>query len=85
MSEHICDVSFATAVYADGTMCDVNRIEELMEPIVRCRDCVHAYKNGTFCTYFSMLNEDDLDIIPMAVEPDGFCAWGMARKRGDRK
>ena len=30
MSEHICEVSFATAVCADGTLCDVNRIEELM-------------------------------------------------------
>lgn len=43
MRECICEVSFATEVYVDGTLRDVNRIEELKEPVVRCRNCKRAH------------------------------------------
>ena len=39
--------------------------------IVRCRDCkwCMAYMAGTYCDYMAH-----------AVELDGFCAWGSAKK-----
>ena len=50
------------------------------ERIVRCRDCVHAYKDGTLCTHFLMQNDDDMSITPSYVDPDGFCSWGKERE-----
>lgn len=47
------------------------REERLREPIVRCRDCRHfAGREGLCMRLFNA----------MAVEPHGFCAWGLPRK-----
>lgn len=51
---------------------DEGGLEERRERIVRCRDCKHtepmplSFSDRLICAY-----HDD-----MAVEPDGFCAWG---------
>lgn len=52
------------------------------ERVVRCRDCIHFRPSKpktsapSRCSgVFAFVHSD----------PDGFCAWGMARKRGDRK
>ena len=68
MSEYICEVSFATEVYADGTLRDVNRIEELMEPVVRCRDCKRAH--------FQLHDYYDESPECFTPDPNGFCSWG---------
>lgn len=46
--------------------------------IVRCRDCVH-FSDGM------IVECERLSGQPYWTDPDGFCAWGMPRKRGDRK
>ena len=47
---------------------------ERREEIVRCRDCVYMWKEGTLCIFF-----DDGE-KPAIVEPDGYCAWGRKRE-----
>lgn len=50
-------------------------------PIVRCRDCKHAFKadrgmfdcTGPLTTSWDYCNDDFKENL---VEPDGFCAWG---------
>ena len=47
------------------------------EEIVRCRDCKHF--NGWACEQSECFCCGELT---HRVEPDGFCAWGEARKHG---
>lgn len=78
MAEYVCDLvpDYPDVHYdSDGYSGECIRRER----IVRCRDCRHGYKDGTLCTHFSMLDDDDLSIRPSIVEPDGFCAWGEER------
>lgn len=49
------------------------------ERVVRCRDCKHAYKEGTLCTHFALQDDYNMSLTPSFVEPDGFCAWGERR------
>ena len=42
--------------------------------VVRCRDCKHYEKHGSFA--MCMLPDGDGDYACWIVEPDGFCAWG---------
>lgn len=42
------------------------------ERVVRCRDCEHAYLDGTCCDWFY-----GGGLVP--VEPDGFCSYGKGR------
>lgn len=58
---------------------EVCRPQDIRERIVRCRDCVHAYEDGTLCAHFSIPNDNDMSIMPSNVEPDGFCSWGEPR------
>lgn len=44
------------------------------EPIVRCKDCKHYEKHGSFA--MCMLPDGDGDYACWIVAPDGFCAWG---------
>lgn len=46
--------------------------------IVRCRDCVH-FSDGM------IVECERLSGQPYWTDADGFCAWGMPRKRGDRE
>lgn len=46
------------------------RDERRREQIVRCRDCRHYAGNEGLC--MRLFNA-------MAVEPHGFCAWGLRR------
>lgn len=46
------------------------REERRREPIVRCHDCRHYAGNEGLC--MRLFNA-------MAVEPHGFCAWGIRR------
>ena len=45
-------------------------------PIVRCRDCEHARMDAGCC---ALNGFDEAEWV--AVEPDGFCKWGV--KDGD--
>ena len=44
--------------------------ERSLEEVVRCRDCKHYEDYGGCC---------HRRYQPMAVTPDGFCAWGERR------
>lgn len=44
------------------------------DELVRCRDCKHYEKHGSFA--MCMLPDGDGDYACWIVEPDGFCAWG---------
>lgn len=56
------------------------------EEIVRCRDCWHSFADGTVCWnpmfVHSELFEGEWDDFPADVEPNGFCAWAVKRKKG---
>lgn len=56
----------------DETASWVGNDVESMRKIVRCKDCKYymAYMAGAYCDYMAH-----------AIEPDGFCAWGI--KKGD--
>ena len=80
MSEYVCEVAFGVEVYGNGMLRGYERIEERREEIVRCRDCKFSTSMGYQCEWFHG------DYLTHAqVVPEGFCAWGMPRKRGDRK
>lgn len=55
------------------------------EEIVRCRDCEHYMDVTESCRHFrAELYDDSLGDTAtwfFAVEPDGFCSWGV-KKRG---
>lgn len=55
----------------------------LGEEIVRCRDCEHSHKDGTLCNLFAswepIAGGDEYEYMPVEVELDGFCAWGVRR------
>ena len=53
---------------------------EPMPEIVRCRDCSMYDAEDGMC-----MRDPDHTGRGWFAAPDGFCAWGMARKRGDRK
>lgn len=54
---------------------------EPMPDIVRCRDCVHAYRrsSGVYCSRFLQRGSNDRQ-VPLPVDTDGFCAWGVRRE-----
>lgn len=57
---------------------------ERRERIVRCRDCGSAYRRGggIYCSRVLQWGSNDRP-VPLPVNPDGFCAWGLGRaKRG---
>lgn len=56
---------------------DGERIAQL-EEIVRCKDCGHSFKDGTLCRMFAEFAMCE-ETIPIEVEPDGFCKWGVRR------
>lgn len=53
---------------------------ERRERVVRCRDCKHAYQRGggIYCSLFLRWGRND-NPVPLPVEPDGFCRWGVRR------
>ena len=61
-----------------------------MRPLVRCRDCVHFTSKEEFAADVGigfpllMATVDTCDLwanTKCMVEPDGFCAWGVKRKK----
>lgn len=72
MSEYIVD--FGTSTYKSNDGLIFAPVEQLREKIVRCRDCEY-YEDYTGCC----TRRDN--IAPMAVTPDGFCAWAERREQ----
>ena len=68
MSEYIISMK-AETVEKDENSATV-RITPNMQEVVRCRDCMH-YEDYNGCCHRRYQ--------PMAVTPDGFCAWGERR------
>ena len=79
MSEYVCETTddYPDVPWGDD---DYSGTVERREEIVRCRDCKFSTSMGYQCEWFHG------DYLTHAqVVPKGFCAWGMPRKRGDRK
>ena len=63
MTEYVCRIDESRTDSMGNMPC------EQREEIVRCRDCVHSWKEGASCRVFNAFDE-----------PDGFCAWGRRRE-----
>lgn len=78
MSEHIFQTDEFDGVFSVyvAPNIGISNITGQREEIVRCRDCGWCDDQGGFrwCGHWEN-----------GVAEDGFCAWGMARKRGDGK
>lgn len=48
------------------------------ERIVRCRDCMYSWVDGTLCNFW-MRDYNFENPTPSNVEPSGFCKWGKPR------
>ena len=59
---------------------EVVKMSDRRERIVRCRDCSMYDKDFMEC-----MRDPEHTGRGWYARPDGFCAWGMPRKRGDRK
>lgn len=59
---------------------EVVKMSDRRERIVRCRDCSMYDKD-----YMKCMRDPEHTGRGWFAVPDGFCAWGMLRKRGDRK
>ena len=77
MAEYVCELpveGMASFVSGSTTI-------PVLERIVRCRDCKHSHKDGTLCNLFAswvpVAGGDEYECMPVEVEPDGFCAWGV--------
>lgn len=80
MSEYVRE---ETVVKSEDRGVYVNKVVKLSnrrERIVRCRDCSMYDKD-----YMKCMRDIEQTGRGWYASPDGFCAWGMARKRGDRK
>ena len=82
MSEHIVDLPNGgaadeyTRLHGAKTLYGYN----LHEEIVRCRDCMYSWVDGTLCNFW-MRDYNFENPTPSSVEPDGFCKWGKSRER----
>ncbi len=59
---------------------------QLVDEIVRCRDCKHFTPKGTHKFDNGKTNEDYCDYVRgwmLQITPDGFCAWGERRTDGN--
>ena len=63
MAEYVFEIDESRADALGSMPC------ERREEVVRCRDCVCAWREGTSCRVFNAFDE-----------PDGFCAWGRRRE-----
>lgn len=80
MSEYVRE---ETVVKSEDHGVYVNKVVKLSdrrERIVRCRDCSMYDKDFMKC-----MRDTEQTGRGWYARPDGFCAWGMPRKRGDRK
>lgn len=53
-------------------------VEEVHEPIVRCRDCKHYQSDDMYGSICVHINDGKYE--QWEVEPNGFCAWGERNK-----
>ena len=86
-SEYICQVIDLVAELAqeqDGAV-----LCHPQEPVVRCKDCLHATEllDGTYdCSGYLAETWDYYNDEPKQniVPPDGFCSWGEPREGSDK-
>ena len=81
MSEYVCETTddYPDVPWGDD---DYSDTVERRERVVRCRDCIHFRPDKPKTSAPSRCTGVFTFVHP---DPDGFCAWGMARKRGDRE
>ena len=79
MSEYVCETTddYPDVPWGDD---DYSGTVERRERVVRCRDCAMYDADDGEC-----MRDPEHTGRGWFARPDGFCAWGMARKRGDRK
>ena len=55
------------------------------ERIIRCRDCKYSRKDGMLCMLFAawypIAGGDEYQEMPADIEPNGFCKWGVIRRK----
>ena len=80
MSEYVCgiDDDYEGVPWESD---DYSGTCERREEVVRCRDCVHAYRrsSGVYCSRFLQRGSNDRQ-VPLPVDTDCFCAWGVRRE-----
>ena len=80
MSEYIYEEVVVESQDRGVYIAKKGRLDGPRERIVRCRDCSMYDKD-----YMKCMRDFEQTGRGWYASPDGFCAWGMARKRGDRK
>ena len=81
MSEYIYgEVVVESHEYGGGVRTEIVKMGDRRERIVRCRDCERYDAEDGEC-----MRDPEHTGRGWYARPDGLCAWGMPRKRGDRE
>lgn len=80
MSEYISEETVVKSEDHGVYRREVVKMSDRRERIVRCRDCSMYDKEDFMC-----MRDPEHTGRGWFAAPDGFCAWGMPRKRGDGK